>query len=219
MNKRIFITTVVAIFVVSGIVAFGLTRRTATAPQNDDLNAKASIREKARAKGHYIGLARPVETTQYDDVESLTKASTLVVRGLVQQQKSFVPATNERLVVTAYELLVQDVLKGNVKTGESISVETLGGTVQFEDGTIAEMKVPEIMKNPELGKAYLFFLRPHKSAFRLVGGPQGLFEVTVGGKLKPQVPADDKLMKKYGASSLDELSRTIRDSARARHGL
>lgn len=211
MKKHILIGIGIAVCVLSAAIAFGIIRKKTTSVTRDQIpNAQTSLREKARQKGHYVGTVRPVETTKYDDVESLAKASALLVTGIVQQQKSSVPSTNERLIVTGHQLLVQEVLKGQVKTGDIITVETLGGSVQFEDGSVAEMKAPEVFKDPEMGKSYVFFLRPHKSAYRLVGGPQGLFEITPRGRIRPQVPAEDLLMLKYDKKNLQEFLDVIR---------
>lgn len=209
MKKNVLMATVIAVCALSAALAFGIRKKITNLQDNKSLSAQAPLREKARQKGRYEAVVRPLETTRYDDIKSLSMASPLIVTGLVQQQKSFVPATNDRLIVTGHQLLVQEVLKGRVKTGDIITVETLGGSVQFEDGSTAELKTPEIFKDPELAKSYVMFLRPHKDAYRLVGGPQGLFEITAMGTIKPQVPADDTLMRAYSETRLDKFLRSI----------
>jgi hypothetical protein len=212
MKKHILIAVGLAVGILGAAIALGVIRKQPGGVSRDQKPAPpASMREKARQKRHYVGTISPAETTRYDDVENLTTGSTLVVTGIVQQQNSFVPASNERLIVTAHQVLVQQVLKGGVHTGDSKSIETLGGKVDFEDGSVAELKQPDIFKDPELGRTYVFFLRPHKAAYRLVGGPQGLFEIKPNGKISPQVPANDQLMK-YNKKSASEFLQTIRQS-------
>ncbi len=214
MKNRLVILTVIGVCLVSTALALELKKKTVTAvPQEPDPIVRASMREKARQKGHYIGMVHPLETTRYYDAESLVKSSPLIVTGIVQEQKSLIPPTNDRLIVTAHEVLVQNVLKGAGKAGTVIQVETLGGAIRFEDGTTAELKTPDIIKDPQLGKTYLLFLRPQKSAYRLVGGPQGLFELSPNGKITPQVPADDVLMTKYGGKAAETFIRTVQELA------
>ncbi len=105
--------------------------------------------------------------------------------------------------------------KGGAGSGQPITVRGPGGRVDFGDGTFAEVKLPDFWNNPEAGKSYVFFLEKRADGyFVLRGGPQGLFEVTPGGTIKPQVREEDQLMKRYdnkdARSFYDELRRVAK---------
>lgn len=157
-----------------------------------DAFRRGGYREAAKIKGRYADTVDPNWDFGLFDIEALTKKSAAVVIGVPSKSASNLSASGD-LITTVYEVAVQDVIKGNIATGSSIKVSLLGGTVKFDDGTVAEVETPgfERMSN---GKTYLLFLYANKNgddALILTGGPQGLFEL----------PNDDRGVKAHGRST------------------
>jgi hypothetical protein len=117
------------------------------------------------------------------------------------------------MIFTDYEVQVLETLKGNSRKNSSIMLRVPGGSMSFDDGTTTEVALPGFWKNPKFGKGYVFFTTKRQSApSRLVGGPQGLFEISpwdesfyrvslpelsAGRIIIPQVREVDELMKNY----------------------
>jgi hypothetical protein len=157
-----------------------------------DAFRRGGYREAAKIKGRYTDTVDPNWDFGLFDIEALTKKSAAVVVGVPSESASRL-STGGDLITTVYEVVIQDVIKGNVSAGSTIKVSLLGGTVKFDDGTIAEVETPgfERMSN---GKTYLLFLSANKNgddALILTGGPQGLFEL----------PNDDRSVKAHGRST------------------
>jgi hypothetical protein len=64
-----------------------------------------------------------------------------VVVGTPTDSKSQLAAGGE-LIMTSHDILVQEVIKGNIAPESIIKVKLPGGSVQFDDGTSAEMRTP-----------------------------------------------------------------------------
>jgi hypothetical protein len=153
-----------------------------------------SLREKAKQRGNYVATSSPTGFTKFDDVGVLTAHSEYVVVGIPERRGSKLVRPAEEFIETRYQVAVTDVLKGSAAAGETITLRTPGGRVQFDDGTSAEVKMPPFWRDPEVGKTYLFFLKKRAEGFTLVGGPQGMFELSPEAGVLPQVRDEDALM-------------------------
>lgn len=81
--------------------------------------------------------------------------------------------------MTEYDVVVQEVLKGNVQPDDTIKVALPGGKVMFKDGTTAEVVTPGFKKMVN-GKTYALYLslNPAQSpVYNLTAGPQGMLEL------------------------------------------
>ncbi|MGH9930660.1 MAG: hypothetical protein ACREA9_15740, partial [Pyrinomonadaceae bacterium] len=95
-----------------------------------------------------------------------------------------------------------------------ISLRLPGGSFQFEVGTFAEVKMPDVWKKPEVGKSYVFFIEKRPGGyFVLRGGPQGMFEITPDGVVKPQVRQEDELMQNYNDKDVRAFLKEIRQAS------
>lgn len=214
MKRHILISTLLCIALSALVFAF--TKGKGAAPQNNNVDIRSqSLRERAKQTGGVTATARSTNLPRYNDIGSLASASNTIVLGTVDSEVSQLLPPNEKLVVTDSTVRVQDVLKGNVQPGQTIPVRGPGGRVDLEDKTFVDVRMPEFWRNPELGKSYVFFLdRREKGYFVLRGGPQGLFEITAKGDIRPQVRSQDQLMKSYRgkdvASFLQEIRRALK---------
>ncbi len=212
MRKHVLIGFLLC--VVLSALALVLAKRPATDPEGWHAAVQSgSLREKARLKGRYIVTAQPKPMQRYNDANSIAKASTGIILGTVDSSHTQLLPPAEKFIVTEYQIRLTDVLKGDFQTDQLITLRLPGGSVQFEDGTAAEVKMPDFWKRPELGKSYVFFIdKRHAGHFVLRGGPQGMFEVTPGGKVKPQVREEDQLMQNYNDKDAHAFLNEIRQA-------
>lgn len=212
MKKHILIASAICIVLVVGATAY-VNTGTPPPPAGGSVPTDpkpTSLREGARHRGHKVLTARPKNLRKYDNVAKLVRDSTAIVVGRPEQRASQLRQPAEDFVDTDYQVRVTEVLDGQPRAGETITVVTPGGVVQFPDGSSAEVRMPEFWRDPQVGKNYVFFLRQKGEKFLLVGGPQGLFEITARGGVEPQVRPEDELSLFYGDKNLSFLLRQIR---------
>lgn len=68
----------------------------------------------------------------------------------------------------------------------TITISLIGGSVEFDDGTSAELRTPKF-EHVKPGVAYALFLTQSTNGpneYTLTGGPQGLVEIMGDGTLK-----------------------------------
>jgi len=219
MKKHVLVALVMCV-TVSAIV-FGIAGTSQEVrPQKQVAGARGgeSLREAAKRNGSAIASAHPNNLRLYEDVASLAGDSSAVVVGSVKSGSSSLLQPAGRMVVTDYTVGVGEVLKGGLQPGSDVTVRTPGGRVVFEDGTTAEVQMPDYWKTPQQGKTYLLFLQKRgPQNFVLLGGPQGMFEVTPEGSVVPQVRASDKLMQNYNGKDFAAVRQEIPATAAGRN--
>lgn len=144
------------------------------------------LREAAKLKGHYVGDFDPHLDNGHFDLEALTKYSVVVITGTVVKQVGTRLSDEDQLVMTDYEVIVTETMKGSPLKGDSVTISLLGGRIEFDDGTSAEIRTPN-SEHVKPNGPYLFFLGESQSApnvYSLTGGPQGLVEIMTDGGLK-----------------------------------
>jgi hypothetical protein len=197
IRKHLLIAFFLCVALSGLVIVLARKQTTDTAAWNAAVQS-GSLREKARLRGSYTAVAQPKPMQRYDDATSIAKASNAIAVGTVESSQSQLLPPAEQFIVTDCQVRLTNVLKGDLQPDQIISLRSPGGFVQFENGTFAEVKMPDFWKRPELGKSYVFFLeKRHEGYFVLRGGPQGLFEITPDGLVKPQVRQEDKLMQNY----------------------
>jgi hypothetical protein len=190
----------VLIFIVLSALTFGYTRRAdlLTASAQSANKPLSSLREKAKRERTHVETSRPTNIPRYNELRKLVEDSQLIAVGVPEQQTSKMLSPKETFIITDVQVRVQNVIKGSLDSGNTLTVTVPGGRIQFEDKSTAEVKMPDFWKNPEIGKTYIFFLRKHDNErFKIIGGPQGLFEITPTATIQPQVLPEDLLMRKY----------------------
>lgn len=172
-----------------------------------------SLREKAKLNGTHTVTVSPDKLRMYNNAQALTHDSAVVITGVVNSETAQMSPA-EDFIFTDYQVSVRDVLKGSLQPGDTITVRTPGGRVQFDGGTAAEVKMPDFWKNPEVGGTYVFFLKKKdESHLGLVGGPQGLFDISSGTGVEPQVRDQDLLMHTYRGKEIASFVQEIRQAA------
>jgi hypothetical protein len=235
----LFITTIflAASGLCLGVIHAGLSRAPQTA---GGASPEGDRREQARGVKRARVAAYPGQRKRYDRVDELARDSSAVVVGVPLFKVGHKQKETDRLVLTYYQVQVLDVLKGAAEKGKRISLRVPGGTARLKDGSLAEMTMPEFWRNPEVGKAYVFFLKEGRGAngkvapFDLTGGPQGLFAISpwevadpesipVGYDpdfstdrvVVPQVRPADELMKNYRDMPVAAFIQAVQQGAAA----
>jgi hypothetical protein len=214
MGKHALIAVVISILLCAAAVGLVVMRSNSAiqGQQKPDIRSE-TLRTQAQKSGSATATARPTNLRRYDTVDALAHDSNAIIVGRVDTKTSQLLPPAEKLIVTDFQITVQDAMKGVLAPGQSIRVRTSGGRVDFGNGKYAEVKMPDFWKYPEVGKLYVLFLdRRNDGSFVLRGGPQGLFEVTSERTIKAQVRPEDKLMQNYNdktlVSFLDEIRRS-----------
>ncbi|HEV8368665.1 MAG TPA: hypothetical protein VGQ39_12000 [Pyrinomonadaceae bacterium] len=215
MGKHILIAVVVSVLL--SAVALGLVSKRSNntllsqqSQQVPDIRSQ-SLRTQAEKSGSVTATARPTNLRRYDAVNTLAQESNAIITGTVNSQTSQLLPPAEKLIVTDFKITVREPIKGALVTGQTISVRTPGGRVDFGDGKYAEVKMPDFWKYPEVGKLYVVFLESRTDgSFVLRGGPQGLFEINAAGTIKAQVRPEDKLAQNYDGKKLRSFLAEVR---------
>lgn len=172
---------------------------------------RGGYREAAKLKGHYVGTADPNWDWANFNFEELTKRSAAVIVGVAQTSIAQLSPTGDQ-ITTNYTVKVENVIKGNLAASNIVEVSMLGGRVEFEDGTSAEIQTPDF-ERMQNGKRYILFLYANRNGseiFLLTGGPQGLFELASDGKVKPHARPTDQVAKEIEYKSIDSLLGELR---------
>ena len=172
-------------------------------------------REAARIKGHYVGTVDPYWDWASFDLETLTKNSAAVVIGIPEKSKGQLDS-NGQMIVTQFDVRVKGVMKGALAENSVVKVALLGGRVDSEEGTSAELQTPE--SEPMLeGRKYLMFLYANRNGsdvYLLTGGPQGLFELKGQAGIKAHARPNDPAVREVQNLSEDGLLKKVEDYAR-----
>jgi hypothetical protein len=179
------------IWAMGALAGHGQAGQSGSQAQIDDDSLKRIVREQgvegaARLKAHYVGVGNAPCWPSYT-LEMIIKNSELVVVGTPLTNVCKVDSEGDG-ITTDYQVSVNEAIKGDVASGNLITVSIPGGRVEFPDGTSAEIRVQDFRKM-ENGKTYVLFLRhgqPGSEKFITTGAAQGLFEVPNDGSgVKP----------------------------------
>jgi hypothetical protein len=177
-----------------------------------DALRRGGIREAARLKGHYVREFDPHWDFGRFDIEALVRGSEAVLVGVPTSTLSGRLTAEGQLILTDYEVSVQEVIKGEIKPGEVVTVALVGGRISFEDGTSAEVKTPQF-DHIKTGRVYVFFLSERKSgseAYFLTGGPQGLVEIVDSTTIKSHGRLTDPIAEESRLLNRDGFLREVR---------
>lgn len=186
-------------------------------PLNDDKKMVDAIRrgglkEAAKLKRHYIATEDPNWDWANFNLEQLTKTSVAVIVGVPQTSVVQLSPAGDK-ITTNYKVKVEDVIKGgHLAASNIVEVSTLGGRMEFEDGTSAEIQTPGFTRMQN-GKRYILFLYANRNGSEvllLTGGPQGLFELGSDAKVKPHARPTDHVTKEIEHKNIDSLLRELR---------
>jgi hypothetical protein len=112
------------------------------------------------------------------DLKKLTNDSSLIIVGWIRSNRAYLASDGNR-VESEYKVLIQGILKGNLKAGNIVNLSVLGGGHRYGDGTVVYMRDSEDAPIAN-GKKYLLFLKNKpqiQSVWERVNGGQGQYEL------------------------------------------
>jgi len=89
-------------------------------------------------------------------MEALTKNSVTVVVGTVVKKLGGRLEGEGELISTDYEVVINENIKGGLTKGRTITVSLPGGSIEFDDGTSAEVRTPQFEHVNPGGDCVLF---------------------------------------------------------------
>ena len=198
------------------------SQTTATQTQSNDealklLHAlkRGGLREAAKLKGHYVAEYDPHWDFGLFSIEALTKNSAAVIVGRVKK-KLDARLIDGKLILTDYEVAVEELVKGDLKQAQTVNVTVPGGRFFFEDGTSAELVTPTF-EHPHIGRAYALFLSEEAavpSVFFLSGGSQGMFDLEDSGGVRSHGRPDDPGAVEARGKSREAFMKNVREHAK-----
>ncbi len=177
---------------------------------------REGLRGAARVKGHYVADFDAHWDFGLFDAEALTKNSAAVVVGVAGKSLGGHLTESGLAIVTDYEVVVKDTIKGDVIPGTTIVVSLTGGRVDFEDGTSAELRTPKF-EHVKGGDSYTFFLTEVDNSpgkFTLTGGPQGLVELASDGSVKSHGRDEDPIAQQIKVKNKQAFLQDVKDAAK-----
>ena len=225
--KRVLISAVVVLIagasfvVVSSMGSRPLQDAATQTASSDDTVAvrqalrRGGLREAAKLKGIYVAEYNPHWDWAQFNVETLTKNSAAVIAGRVTK-KLDARILEGKVIFTDYEVSVEELVKGNIKQGQTLVLTLPGGRFFFEDGTSAEQTTPTF-EHPVVGRAYTLFLMEEAtvpSVFFLSGGPQGMFSIEDGDGVKSHGRPEDPSAIETKGKSGDSFMKNVRELGR-----
>jgi len=103
-----------------------------------------------------------------------------------------------KFITKDFSVMVQEVIKGNLRGGSTIVVSLPGGSQRFDDGTYIFLS-PRKYTMAQDNRTYVFFLKNKGTTYaghELSGGIQGQFDIT-NGKVEAADQLDDPVVVKY----------------------
>lgn len=225
MKTTLFVTaclacvalTFIAITAVTGQNSSLQNSNTQTQSQDDervltDALKRGGLREAARIKGHYVDTYGSPHTEMFENVGELASLSEVIIVGTPTQNRTQL-SQNGQMIYTNYKVTVQTPIKGNVEVGDTVIVSLPGGRVSWDNGTIAEIKTPDVPKMVN-GRAYVLFLNKfgqEENVFLPLEKGQGMFEIATGGlKIKPLGRDITPLVKRNKDKDVTDFLKDIR---------
>ena len=211
----------VACLAISGRGSRQLQNPSSQQPGSDEARAlseaykRDGMRGVARLKGVYVAESNPHWEPGRFDVETLTRNSAAVIVGRIKK-KLDARLLEGKLILTDYEVAVEELVKGDLKQAQTIIVTVPGGRVVFADGSSAEQTTPTF-EHPHVGRAYVLFLMEQAavpSVFFLTAGPQGLFDLEDSAGVKSHGRPDDPGAVETKGESRDAFMKNVREDAR-----
>jgi hypothetical protein len=119
---------------------------------------------------------------QVADVGTLARSSSSIIIGTPVQNVSRFSGDGPT-AVTEYRVSVEDVIKGGLQAGDTVTVVLPGGLAKADDGTFVETRTPAFRKMAN-HRRYVLFLSEdglRGGVLTPTNGPQGLYELPSDG--------------------------------------
>jgi hypothetical protein len=183
-------------------------------PRPNIVNGTGSLKEKAKSTegGQFLGYATPGKDVRFRSIAEVAESSSVVITGTPQSNRCRL-SEDETSITINYQVNVQEVIKGDLQPGSTVTVKLPGGKVTFPDGTSAEVRAPwfKWMQNRH---TYVLFLNVDAdgTAYVTTGGPQGVFEIPAGNEasVKSNSGINQDPMWKYHDMKLEQFMDEVR---------
>jgi hypothetical protein len=186
-----------------------------TEPERTALR-QGDYRKAAAVKGHVTDV-RMAPDGVVIDLASLASQSTGVVVGTTVACHAYTAGTS---VFTDYSIKLTSTLKGDTRPGSTIVVTFLGGRVDFDDGTWAELLLSGFSA-PQLNRRYLVFVRDESPSVEhsTFGGEHKVrptsvtyatFELTTGGVVEPLFKKPLGVAESFRGQQVDSFTAAVR---------
>lgn len=179
---------------------------------------KDKLHEMAKKSGgRFVLRYKPNRSTLYPNIEELAKRSDIIIIGRTLSHRSNL-RPDGNFITQDFLVRVQEVVKGDLPNGRSITVTVPGGSHRFEDGSFAIVQ-PVGNRQVEDQGIYVFFLRSQKkkdapfNGYLLASEAQGMFALTSGSVEPSGMAADDPMVRNYrqmhAADFLKEIHKAV----------
>jgi hypothetical protein len=217
ISKKVGLTAILLIVALGiTISALTLSQRNRQAPPNAGAKDPRTLQEKARrGSGKLVANLDFNKGAQKSSLAQMVADSESIV--IVTTEKNVGRMSEDgKTVRTFYRARVEEVLKGQVKTGEDINVSLPGGKVGFPDGSTAEVQTLWFKKMVN-NKRYLLFLsgKPKSESFTTTGGPQGVFEIAADGGMLSHSGLTNDVMRANAGKRSHAFVKEIKDAITA----
>lgn len=178
---------------------------------NQDLHSMAQ-----RAGGKLILHYMPDHSVRYPNIDEIARRSDLIIVGRVVMNRPRLRADG-KFVTQSLWVRVQEVVKGQAPFGGAITVIAPGGAYRFSDGSLVFVD-PRASNLPQVGHSYVFFLQNYGSVYRgheLVGGYQGMYDLTGGGVGPADTLAGDPVITYYKGMNAGQFLALLHASVRS----
>src|SRR2546421_6447920 len=143
--KRVVIAAAICVIAgaclaISGSGSRSLQQPATQQPSNDEMIAlrmairDGGLRAAAKLKGNYVAEFNPHWDWGRFDLETLTKGSAAIIVGRFTKKAEPRLLGEGRVIYTDYKVSVDELVKGDIRQGETIVVTLPGGRISFEDG-------------------------------------------------------------------------------------
>ena len=176
-----------------------------SAPILGQQKSRTDLYTRAKSTGgKFVWRYRPTRSVVYPNLEELAKRSDAVLVGRALGHRSNLTADG-KFITQDFLVRVQEVFKGDLKNGNSITISLPGGSHKFKDGTRVHV-MPADYTQAQDGGSYVFFLKDSRRSlnkgYRLTSEIQGLFAFK-DGRVEPAygVASDPMVMKYQGMAA------------------
>lgn len=183
LTKHALFLLLIAVLTVLTAIGLAQDRPVSIDAQIEKRNAltealrRGGIEAATEIDPNYVGTHNPHPGWLDYDIEMLTEKSRAIIIGVPLKNRGRLNASGSSLN-TVYDVLVEEVVKGDVEQGSTVKVALSGGKVSFSGGRTAEIRTPGFRKMIN-GRTYALYLNDsdNDGMFDLTAGPQGLLEL------------------------------------------
>jgi hypothetical protein len=182
---------------------------------------RETLHDRAKKSGgNLVWKYRSNRSVVYPNIEELAKRSDIIVVGRALGHRSSL-RPDGKFITEDFLVRAQEVIKGDVPLGRSLTVSLPGGSYRFPDGAHVHV-MPANYRQAEDGGIYIFFLKKKKGAaykgYRLVSETQALYAVRDGQVEPANLVKSDPVVVKYQGMGAGEFLAQIHKAVPIKKG-